>query len=79
MRRLRKRLKAESMRLLDMERRQKQRVEEIRETQKKVSGWVSLSFEFHNPICPLNFHIHIFYDCTVCYFCPFRFVVSWSR
>lgn len=35
MRRLRKRLTAESMRLLDMEKRQKQRVEEIRETQKK--------------------------------------------
>lgn len=35
LRRLRKRRKAESMRLLDMERRQKQRVEEIRETQKK--------------------------------------------
>ncbi|KAL3501535.1 hypothetical protein ACH5RR_035984 [Cinchona calisaya] len=32
---LQKRKKAESMRLLDMERRQKQRVEEIRETQKK--------------------------------------------
>lgn len=42
MRRLRKRLKAESMRLLDMERRQKQRVEEIRETQKKVSGFLYL-------------------------------------
>lgn len=35
LKRLRKRRKAESMRLLDMERRQKQRVEEIRETQKK--------------------------------------------
>ncbi|KAL2233485.1 uncharacterized protein LOC105156468 [Sesamum indicum] len=35
LRRLRKRRKAESMRLLDMERRQKQRVEEIRITQKK--------------------------------------------
>lgn len=34
--RLRKRKKAESMRLLDMQRRQKQRVEEVRETQKKV-------------------------------------------
>lgn len=32
-----KRKKAESMRLLEMEKRQKQRVEEIRETQKKVS------------------------------------------
>lgn len=31
-----KRKKAESMRLLEMEKRQKQRVEEIRETQKKV-------------------------------------------
>ncbi|CAI9785310.1 unnamed protein product [Fraxinus pennsylvanica] len=35
LRQLRKRQKAESMRLLDMERRQKQRVEEIRETKKK--------------------------------------------
>ncbi|CAK9142462.1 unnamed protein product [Ilex paraguariensis] len=35
LRRLRKRRKAESMRLLDMERRQKQRLEEMRETQKK--------------------------------------------
>uniref|UniRef100_A0A5B7A927 Putative caldesmon n=1 Tax=Davidia involucrata TaxID=16924 RepID=A0A5B7A927_DAVIN len=35
LRRLQKRRKAESMRLLDMERRQKQRVEEMRETQKK--------------------------------------------
>ncbi|RRT61996.1 hypothetical protein BHE74_00037696 [Ensete ventricosum] len=33
--RLRKRRKAESLRLLDMEKRQKQRVEEIRESQKK--------------------------------------------
>lgn len=33
---LRKRMKAESLRLLDMERRQKQRVEEIREVQKQV-------------------------------------------
>lgn len=36
LRRLRKRMNAESMRLLDMERRQKQRVEEMREIQKKV-------------------------------------------
>lgn len=35
LRRLRKRMNAESMRLLDMERRQKQRVEEMREIQKK--------------------------------------------
>ncbi|KAM7468449.1 hypothetical protein LguiB_016011 [Lonicera macranthoides] len=35
LRRLRKRRKAETIRLLDMEKRQKQRVEEIRETQKK--------------------------------------------
>ncbi|CDP00473.1 unnamed protein product [Coffea canephora] len=35
LRRLHKRRKAETLRLLDMERRQKQRVEEIRETQKK--------------------------------------------
>lgn len=34
--RLRKRRKAESLRLLDMEKRQKQRVEEIRESQRKV-------------------------------------------
>lgn len=34
--RLRKRKKAESMRVLDMEKRQKQRLEEMRETQKKV-------------------------------------------
>lgn len=34
--RLRKRKKAENMRLLDMERRQRQRLEEVRETQKKV-------------------------------------------
>lgn len=33
---LRKRMKAENLRLLDMERRQKQRVEEIREVQKQV-------------------------------------------
>ncbi|CAK7326414.1 unnamed protein product [Dovyalis caffra] len=33
--RLRKRRKAETLRILDMERRQKQRVEEVRETQKK--------------------------------------------
>lgn len=36
LRQLRKRMNAESMRLLDMERRQKQRVEEMREIQKKV-------------------------------------------
>lgn len=36
LRQLRKRMNAESMRLLDMERRQKQRVEEMREVQKKV-------------------------------------------
>ncbi|KAK3027256.1 hypothetical protein RJ639_041202 [Escallonia herrerae] len=35
LRRLQKKRKAETMRLLDMERRQKKRVEEIRETQKK--------------------------------------------
>lgn len=34
--RLRKRKQAENMRLLDMERRQKQRIDEMRETQKKV-------------------------------------------
>ncbi|KAJ6720998.1 CHAPERONE DNAJ-DOMAIN SUPERFAMILY PROTEIN [Salix viminalis] len=34
-RRLRKRRKAETLRILDMERRQKQRLEEVRETQKK--------------------------------------------
>ena len=34
--RLRKRKKAETKRLLDMQRRQKERVEEVRETQKKV-------------------------------------------
>lgn len=34
--RLRKKKKAETMRLLDMERRQKQRVEEVRQSQKKV-------------------------------------------
>lgn len=34
--RLRKRRKAETMRLCDIERRQKQRIEEVRETQKKV-------------------------------------------
>lgn len=38
--RLRKKKRAESMRLLDMERRQKQRLEEIRETQKKVQFYV---------------------------------------
>ncbi|XP_022727334.1 uncharacterized protein LOC111283165 isoform X2 [Durio zibethinus] len=36
--RLRKRKRAESIRLLDMERRQKQRLEEMRETQKKVNA-----------------------------------------
>ncbi|KAK2983904.1 hypothetical protein RJ640_008063 [Escallonia rubra] len=36
LRRLQKKRKAETMRLLDMERRQKKRVEEIRETQKKL-------------------------------------------
>lgn len=34
--RLRKRKKADLLRLEDMQRRQKQRVEEVRETQKKV-------------------------------------------
>lgn len=38
--RLRKKKRAESIRLLDMERRQKQRLEEIRETQKKVKIYV---------------------------------------
>lgn len=41
--RLRKRKKAESMRLLDMQRRQKERIEEVRETQKKV-GVMFLTF-----------------------------------
>lgn len=36
LKRMRKREKAEAMRLLDMERRQKLRVEEMRKTQKKV-------------------------------------------
>lgn len=35
--RLRKRKKAESKRLLDMQKRQKERIEEVRETQKKVA------------------------------------------
>ncbi|XP_068668884.1 uncharacterized protein [Aristolochia californica] len=41
-RQLRKRKKAEILRLLDMERRQKQRVEEIRESQKKDEETISL-------------------------------------
>lgn len=44
--RLRKRRKAETMRLLDMERRQRQRLEEVRETQKKVWGYCHSSFLF---------------------------------
>ncbi|KAG6508319.1 uncharacterized protein LOC121981739 [Zingiber officinale] len=40
--RLRKRKKAESLRLLDMEKRQKQRVEEIRESQKKDEQTIHL-------------------------------------
>ncbi|XP_043702026.1 uncharacterized protein LOC122652374 isoform X2 [Telopea speciosissima] len=40
--RLKKRKKAESMRLLDMERRQKQRVEEMRESQKKDEETINL-------------------------------------
>lgn len=47
--RLRKKKRAESMRLLDMERRQKQRLEEIRETQKKVQFYL------------VNLHVIVFY------------------
>lgn len=45
---LRKRMKAESLRLLDMERRQKQRVEEIREVQKQVCNLTFLFTEITN-------------------------------
>jgi hypothetical protein len=41
--RLKKRKKAETLRVLDMEKRQKQRLEEMRQNQKKVSILFSLS------------------------------------
>lgn len=47
LKRLEKRKKLEAMRLLDMERRQKLRVEEIRKTQKKVrTYYIFLLYEF---------------------------------
>ncbi|KAL4567993.1 hypothetical protein LXL04_023592 [Taraxacum kok-saghyz] len=49
-RRLAKRKKAESMRLLDMERRQKLRVEEIRETQKKDEENMNLKEEYRTEV-----------------------------
>jgi hypothetical protein len=42
--RLKKRKKAETLRLLDMEKRQKQRLEEMRQNQKKVLILSSVSF-----------------------------------
>ncbi|CAI9277293.1 unnamed protein product [Lactuca saligna] len=50
LRRLQKRRKAESLRLLDMERRQKQRVEEIRQTQKKDEENMNLKEEYRMEI-----------------------------
>lgn len=43
--RLRKRRRAESMRLCDIERRQKQRIEEVRQTQKKVCVHVFSNYD----------------------------------
>ncbi|XXG46529.1 hypothetical protein AAC387_Pa02g1348 [Persea americana] len=48
--RLRKRRKAETMRLLDMERRQRQRLEEVRETQKKDEETINLKEKFRAEI-----------------------------
>ncbi|XP_021646516.2 uncharacterized protein LOC110639750 isoform X2 [Hevea brasiliensis] len=46
--RLRKRRKAETLRILDMEKRQKQRVEEVRETQRKVhAAYKRALLKFH--------------------------------
>ncbi|KAI3700073.1 hypothetical protein L2E82_44688 [Cichorium intybus] len=50
LRRLQKRKKAESLRLLDMERRQKQRVEEIRETQKKDEENMNLKEQYRTEV-----------------------------
>lgn len=50
LRRLQKRKKAESLRLLDMERRQKQRVEEIRETQKKDEENMNLKERYRTEV-----------------------------
>ncbi|GAV79543.1 DnaJ domain-containing protein [Cephalotus follicularis] len=56
--RLRKRIKAESMRLLDMKRRQKKRLEEVRETQKKDEENMNLKeqlrVEIRNELCKLE-------------------------
>lgn len=67
-----KRKKAETMRLLEMEKRQKQRVEEIRETQKKVwqlglycclssSSYVSLSLSSMSLMLPVCYFMIIAY------------------
>ncbi|XP_023752884.1 uncharacterized protein LOC111901261 [Lactuca sativa] len=50
LRRLQKRRKAESLRLLDMERRQKQRVEEIRQTQKKDEENMNLKEQYRTEV-----------------------------
>ncbi|KAL8229045.1 hypothetical protein R6Q57_013945 [Mikania cordata] len=50
LRRLQKRKKAECLRLLDMERRQKQRVEEIRETQKKDEENMNLKEQYRTEV-----------------------------
>lgn len=56
--RLRKRRKAETLRLLETERRQKQRVEEVREAQKKV--WVlTRSFSLFTYIFVISFTQYI--------------------
>lgn len=59
--RLRKRRKAETLRLLETERRQKQRVEEVREAQKKV--WVlTRSFSLFTYIFVISFTQYIIYS-----------------
>ncbi|CAH1412775.1 unnamed protein product [Lactuca virosa] len=50
LRRLQKRRKAETLRLLDMERRQKQRVEEIRQTQKKDEENMNLKERYRTEV-----------------------------
>lgn len=47
---MKKRKKAETLRILDMEKRQKQRVEEMRENQKKVNLFSSVCFSLHADI-----------------------------
>lgn len=61
LKRMRRREKAEAMRLLDMERRQKLRVEEIRKTQKKVCtfNFFFLSSEYDFVLVSNSFALQI--------------------